>query len=175
LPVVDLVLKNGKIITGTEIEGGLAEEAGQIVAMSENVKLSEADTTVDLHGCYVMPGAIDSHCHCHAMGRFHNRHDGCCRRSNHDNSGNAAPAFLNDLRREKWLGGDTIPHRISKNVVALVPSVGYCIVLCTGLSEVCVKQPIPVTGQSPPVEVCERLFHGVSKAVRMHFLHWHVV
>jgi len=70
LPVVDLVLKNGKIVTGTEIvEGGLAVEAGQVVAIGRNGKLPEADTTVDLHGCYVMPGAIDGHCHCHAMGR----------------------------------------------------------------------------------------------------------
>lgn len=68
--VVDLVLKNCRIINSDEtFEGGLAVDSGQIVAVAKDSRLPQADRVVDLHGRIVLPGAIDAHCHCHAMGR----------------------------------------------------------------------------------------------------------
>ncbi len=70
MTVVDLVLRNGKIVTrGGTFEGGLGIDSGEIVAMGKNENLPEADRTVDLHGNLVIPGPIDGHCHCHGMGR----------------------------------------------------------------------------------------------------------
>ena len=68
--VIDLVLKNGKIVTGNGVfDGGLGVDSGQIVAIGKNAHLPDADKVVDLSGNLVLPGAIDGHCHCHAMGR----------------------------------------------------------------------------------------------------------
>jgi allantoinase len=70
LTLVDLVLKEAKIVTGEGIlEGGLAIDSGQIVAIARNGNLPEADKVLDLHDNLIMPGAIDGHCHVHAMGR----------------------------------------------------------------------------------------------------------
>jgi allantoinase len=70
MSVVDLVLKNCRIITaGDMFEGGLAVDSGEIVAVAKDWRLPPADRVVDLHGNLVIPGAIDAHCHCHAMGR----------------------------------------------------------------------------------------------------------
>lgn len=70
MTVVDLVLKNAKIITTQGVyEGGLGVDSGQIVVIGKNGNLPQADRVLDLHGNLVMPGAIDAHCHCHAMGR----------------------------------------------------------------------------------------------------------
>lgn len=70
MALVDLVLKDAKIVTGDGIfVGGLAIDSGQIVAIARNGNLPEADKVQDLHGNLIMPGAIDGHCHVHAMGR----------------------------------------------------------------------------------------------------------
>jgi dihydropyrimidinase/allantoinase len=70
MTLVDLVLKNSKLVTPAGIfEGGVAVESGKIVAIGKDATLPNADKDVDLHGALLMPGAIDAHCHCHAMGR----------------------------------------------------------------------------------------------------------
>lgn len=70
MTTVDLVLKNGNIIFGSDIvEGGLGIDSGKIVVIAKDANLPEADRTLDLHGSLVMPGAIDAHCHCHGLGR----------------------------------------------------------------------------------------------------------
>jgi len=69
MTVVDLVLKNGKFFGNGVFEGGLAVDSGRIVAIGKSDHLPSADKVVDLNGNLVMPGAIDAHCHCHAMGR----------------------------------------------------------------------------------------------------------
>ena len=61
---VDLVIKNGKIATSTGIfEGGVAVEAGKIVAVSKDPLLPKAEKRVDLKGRILVPGAVDGHVH----------------------------------------------------------------------------------------------------------------
>lgn len=68
--MIDLVLKNCKIVSSTSIfEGGVGVDSGAIVAIGKNGNLPQADRTLDLRGNLLMPGFIDAHCHCHAMGR----------------------------------------------------------------------------------------------------------
>ena len=68
--MIDLVLKNGKIVTTDGFfDGGLGVDSGQIVAIGKSDHLPNSDRVVDLKGNLVMPGVIDGHTHCHAMGR----------------------------------------------------------------------------------------------------------
>ena len=61
---VDLVVKNGKIVTQSGIiEGGVAVDDGKIVAVTGPANLPAADKVVDAKGHLVMPGAIDTHVH----------------------------------------------------------------------------------------------------------------
>jgi allantoinase len=67
---VELVLKNGKILTtGGIFEGGLAIEAGKIVAMAKDPSLPSGDQTIDAKGNFILPGFIDAHSHVRGMGR----------------------------------------------------------------------------------------------------------
>ncbi len=70
MATIDLILKNGKIVTSSGIfEGGLGVDSGQIVAIGKEGTLPHADRVIDLHDNLLMPGFIDAHCHCHGMGR----------------------------------------------------------------------------------------------------------
>lgn len=70
LTVVDIVLKNGRIVTTNGIfEGGLAIESGKIVAMARNSALPQGGKTIDVNGDLVMPGFVDAHSHVGGMQR----------------------------------------------------------------------------------------------------------
>ena len=59
---VDLVIKNGKIVSAEGIsEGGIAIDDGKIVAIAKEPNLPQADKVIDAKGFAVMPGAIDPH------------------------------------------------------------------------------------------------------------------
>jgi len=61
---VDTILRNGKLYTpGGWFEGGLAIEAGKIVALGTNVNLPDAEEIIDCNGNFVIPGGIDAHYH----------------------------------------------------------------------------------------------------------------
>jgi len=61
---VDLVVKNGKIVTTEGIyEAGIAVDDGKIVAIARDPNLPQADKVIDAKGLPVMPGAIDPHVH----------------------------------------------------------------------------------------------------------------
>lgn len=72
---VDLVLKNGKIVTVDEDESvheAVAVKLGRIVAVGSDADVEdlvgEGTLVVDLEGRTVIPGLIDSHCHILAEG-----------------------------------------------------------------------------------------------------------
>lgn len=70
MTAIDLVLRNGKIVSATDlVEGSIGVDQGQIVVIGKDPTLPQADRTIDLHGNLVLPGFIDTHCHCHGMGR----------------------------------------------------------------------------------------------------------
>jgi len=62
---VDLVIKNGKIVTPQAIHEGddIAVEKGKIVAIDRQGSFSEAKEVIDAAGEYVLPGIIDVHVH----------------------------------------------------------------------------------------------------------------
>jgi len=62
--VVDLVIKNGKIV-GVEgiYEAGIAIEDGTIVNIAKEPHLPNADIYIDAKRNYIFPGAIDPHVH----------------------------------------------------------------------------------------------------------------
>ncbi|MDV3243841.1 MAG: dihydroorotase family protein [Nitrososphaerales archaeon] len=61
---VDLVVKNGTIVTGrSSFTGALAVRDGKIVFVGSNESLPNADRVVDAAGLYVLPGVIDVHVH----------------------------------------------------------------------------------------------------------------
>ncbi len=60
---MDLLIKNGTIITETEsFLGDIGIDKGKIVCIGKNLEL-EADQIVDAKNKYVLPGAIDAHTH----------------------------------------------------------------------------------------------------------------
>jgi allantoinase len=62
--VVDLVIKNGKILLeGSLTNGGLAVDNGVIVLIAKDPKLPSADKVYDAGGKTVLPGFIDLHVH----------------------------------------------------------------------------------------------------------------
>jgi dihydropyrimidinase/allantoinase len=62
--LVDLVLKNGKIILTNGIyQGGVAIDEGKIVALAKDSALPPADRIIDVEGKIIMPGIIDAHAH----------------------------------------------------------------------------------------------------------------
>ncbi len=61
---VDLVIKNGKIVTAEGIyEAGIAVDDGKIAAIAKEPNLPKADKVIDARGLPIMPGAIDPHVH----------------------------------------------------------------------------------------------------------------
>ena len=60
---MDLLIKNGTIVTATEsYTGDIAVKDGKIICIGEKLDM-EADKTVDASGLLVLPGAIDVHTH----------------------------------------------------------------------------------------------------------------
>jgi len=61
---VDLVVKNGKIVTSYDIfEGGVAIDEGKIVLVAKDSLLPNADNVVDAKGNFILPGIVDVHVH----------------------------------------------------------------------------------------------------------------
>jgi dihydroorotase len=62
---VDLVVKNGRVVTPTQtLEGvGLAIQDGKFVAIAQQEDLPPAREVVDAEGLYVLPGLMDCHVH----------------------------------------------------------------------------------------------------------------
>jgi allantoinase len=61
---VDLIIKNGKIVTSTGIyNAGLAIDNGKIVSIAMTPHLPPSDEVIDAKGNFVMPGVIDAHVH----------------------------------------------------------------------------------------------------------------
>lgn len=61
---VDTVIKGGNVITQEGIASlGIAILNGKIVALGEDGSLPPGEREIDVKGKYIMPGAIDAHCH----------------------------------------------------------------------------------------------------------------
>ncbi len=64
MPSYDLIVKNGKIITTTEImEADIGVENGKIIAIEKDITSESSNTIIDAKGMYVFPGGIDVHVH----------------------------------------------------------------------------------------------------------------
>jgi len=69
---VDLVIKNGKIITTYGCwRAGLAIDEGKIVAIAKEPHLPAADNVIDADELFILPGLIDAHCHMRDPGFNH--------------------------------------------------------------------------------------------------------
>ena len=61
---IDLVVRNGRVVTPAGIvHGGLAVEGERIAAIEADGRLPAAHRTIDARGQYVLPGLIDAHVH----------------------------------------------------------------------------------------------------------------
>lgn len=61
---VDLVIRGGTVVTPEgRVQGGLAVDAGVIVAVAADEALPAAREVIDARGQYLLPGVIDSHVH----------------------------------------------------------------------------------------------------------------
>lgn len=70
--VVDLVIKNGKIVTPHDIfEAGIGVDEGKIVSVAKDPNLPKADVTLNADGNFVFPGPIDAHVHFRDPGSGH--------------------------------------------------------------------------------------------------------
>ena len=61
-----LLIKNGKIITGTDTnyeKGCLLIEDGKIVDVAAEIPYQEGMETIDAQGGWILPGLVDAHCH----------------------------------------------------------------------------------------------------------------
>jgi len=62
--LVDTVLFNAKVYTSQGIvEAGVAIDQGRIVKVAKETNLPSASTKLNMNGCLVLPGLIDSHVH----------------------------------------------------------------------------------------------------------------
>lgn len=60
----DSLIKNGFIVSSKEIKRlDIAIKQGKIVETGIDLSPSQSEKTIDAHGCYVLPGVIDPHCH----------------------------------------------------------------------------------------------------------------
>lgn len=60
----DLVIKNGTIVTATDMyQADLAVKDGSIAAIEQNIDPAEAEEVYDAAGKLVLPGALDAHTH----------------------------------------------------------------------------------------------------------------
>lgn len=67
----DLLLKNGRLYNpkrGIDKVADLAIQNGKIVYSNQKDEVWEAKKTVDVSGCFVVPGLIDIHTHLHYLG-----------------------------------------------------------------------------------------------------------
>ena len=61
---VDIVIKNGKIVTPHGIlNAGIAIVDGKVIAIAKPSSLPKAETVIDAKGNFLLPGAIDTHAH----------------------------------------------------------------------------------------------------------------
>ncbi|MBI4528670.1 MAG: amidohydrolase family protein [Deltaproteobacteria bacterium] len=64
MPQVDVLLKNGKIVTqGKIVEGFVAVSKEKVVAVGEGEIAPEARKVIDLKGLYLIPGVVDPEVH----------------------------------------------------------------------------------------------------------------
>lgn len=64
MPVVDLVIKEGKMVTPSGVfDAGIAIDDGKIVSIAKEPGLPKADKVVDAKGNLILPGVIDAHVH----------------------------------------------------------------------------------------------------------------
>jgi len=62
--MMDLIIKNGTIITATDTyQGDIAVKDGKIALIGQDLSDVEAKEVVDASGKYVLPGALDAHTH----------------------------------------------------------------------------------------------------------------
>jgi dihydropyrimidinase len=60
---LDLVVRNGKVVTATDtMECDIGVRNGQIVALSERLETKNSDI-VEADGRWITPGGVDAHCH----------------------------------------------------------------------------------------------------------------
>src|SRR4030095_1187597 len=68
----DLVIKNGWVVTPTEIfQGGVAISNEKIVAIGSNDQLPQGKEEIDAKGKHILPGIIDGHVHFREPGMTH--------------------------------------------------------------------------------------------------------
>ena len=68
----DLVIKNGWVVTPTEIfQGGVAVSNEKIVAIGTNDQLPQGKEEIDAKGKHILPGIIDGHVHFREPGMTH--------------------------------------------------------------------------------------------------------
>ncbi|MBI4321724.1 MAG: amidohydrolase family protein [Chloroflexi bacterium] len=61
---VDLVVRNGKVVTPTgTVPGGVAVAGGKIVAVASDATLPSANRTIDAGGKHILPGLVDPEGH----------------------------------------------------------------------------------------------------------------
>jgi dihydroorotase len=61
---IDLVVKNCKLVTSTEIfDAGIGVDEGRIAVIAKDSTLPQADKVIDAEGNYLLPGVIDTHVH----------------------------------------------------------------------------------------------------------------
>lgn len=61
---MDLIIKNGTVVTATEMfKADIAVNGGKIAALGSDLSDMKADKVVDAEGKLVLPGAIDAHTH----------------------------------------------------------------------------------------------------------------
>lgn len=67
--IYDSWIKNGRIVTGTEVtEGTIAVKDGKIAAILQKGEEPQARQVIDAGGNYIFPGAIDTHAHLNEPG-----------------------------------------------------------------------------------------------------------
>src|SRR5262247_2300411 len=68
----DLVIKNGWVVTSTEIfQGGVAISNEKIVAIGSNDQLPQGKEEIDAKGKHILPGLFDGHVHFREPGMTH--------------------------------------------------------------------------------------------------------
>ncbi len=69
---VDTVIRNGKVVSpSSTVEADVAIGGDVVVAVTAPGVLPEAAAEIDASGCYVLPGAVDSHVHFREPGYEH--------------------------------------------------------------------------------------------------------
>lgn len=58
--MVDLIIRNAKIVSGEGIvNGGIAVKEGKVVEMGSDKSLAHGTQTLDVKGKYILPGLVD--------------------------------------------------------------------------------------------------------------------